>query len=86
MIWPIAVPTTKRIRPKTCSGSRWNHVAANSPRSPAEMRRPPRDNASVVGSAAEATRIAAVPQVAISDARRVRRSKPRDRPVGCVAI
>jgi len=74
MICVVAVPTANRLCPSQLSGNTWNQRVAKRKRSAELASRPIRDAGSVVGSAAVPRRAAPIPQLAISDATRTRRS------------
>ena len=74
MTWVMAAPTAKRLFPSQLSGKTWNHrVAKRNSRS--ELATSPiREAWSVVGRAAVPSKVAPMPQLAASDAMRMRRS------------
>ena len=74
MTWVIAAPTAKRLLPSQLSGKTWNHKVAKRKRRSELATRPIREAWSVVGSAAVPSRAAPMPQLAASDAMRMRRS------------
>ena len=74
MTWVIAAPTAKRLLPSQLSGKTWNQSVAKRKRSSELATRPIREAWSVVGSAAVPSKAAPMPQLATSDAMRMRRS------------
>ena len=70
----IAAPTAKRLLPSQLSGKTWNQRVAKRKSNSELATSPIRDAWSVVGSAAVPSKAAPMPQLAASDAMRMRRS------------
>ena len=74
MTWVIAAPTAKRLFPSQLSGKMWNQRVAKRKRRSELATSPILEAWSVVGSAAVPSRAAPMPQLAASEAIRIRRS------------